>query len=119
VARESTAAAVEIDPARVAEELDRAEQPPQLVDVREAYEHEAGHIAGDRHIELLALAQQVGALDQARPVLIYCRTGARSLMAAQALRGAGYDAYSMAGGLVRWVAEGKPLEPADGLVADH
>ena len=31
----------------------------------------------------------------------------------------GFDAYSMSGGLVRWVAEGRPLWPADGYVADH
>ena len=45
--------------------------------------------------------------------------GSRSLMAAQAFRQAGYEAYSMAGGLVRWRQEGRPIEPVDGHVADH
>jgi rhodanese-related sulfurtransferase len=40
-------------------------------------------------------------------------------MAAQAFRNAGYDAYSMAGGLSRWAEEGRPLEPEGGRVADH
>jgi rhodanese-related sulfurtransferase len=91
----------------------------QLIDVREPYEREAGHIAHSTHIELTQLAQEAGAIDRERPVVFYCRVGSRSLMAAQALRVAGYEAYSMDGGLVRWVDEGRPLSPAGGVVADH
>ena len=40
-------------------------------------------------------------------------------MAAHAFRAAGYDAYNMTGGLTRWHAEGLPLEPEDGHVAEH
>ena len=40
-------------------------------------------------------------------------------MAAQALRAAGFEAYSMQGGLVRWAGEGRPLAPEDGYVAEH
>ncbi len=40
-------------------------------------------------------------------------------MAAQALRAAGYDAYSMEGGLLRWDREGRPLSPDGGRVAEH
>ena len=40
-------------------------------------------------------------------------------MAAQAFRGAGYDAWSLAGGLLDWEAGGLPLEPEDGRVADY
>jgi rhodanese-related sulfurtransferase len=39
-------------------------------------------------------------------------------MAAKALRAAGYDAWSMAGGLERWAAEGLPVD-GGGRVADH
>jgi rhodanese-related sulfurtransferase len=52
-------------------------------------------------------------------VIFYCRVGSRSTMAAQALRAAGLEAYSMDGGLLRWAAEQRPLEPADGRVAEH
>jgi hydroxyacylglutathione hydrolase/adenylyltransferase/sulfurtransferase len=91
----------------------------QVVDVREPYEREAGYVAGTRHIELQHLASHADSLDRDRPVIFYCRAGSRSLMAAQAFRRAGYDAYSMAGGLVEWAGEGRPLEPAGGHVADH
>jgi rhodanese-related sulfurtransferase len=40
-------------------------------------------------------------------------------MAAQAFRTAGYQAYTMTGGLIEWVAAGLPIEPADGRVAEH
>jgi rhodanese-related sulfurtransferase len=89
----------------------------QLIDVRQRDEHEAGRIAGDRLIELMALASEAETLDRDRPVVFYCRTGSRSAMATDAFRGAGFDAHNLAGGLVEWAAAGLALEPADGYVA--
>ena len=96
-----------------------AEGSAQIVDVREPYEREAGYVEGSEHIELQRLAGAAQSLDSERPVIFYCRVGAHSLMAAQAFRRAGYDAYSMAGGLMDWAAEGRPLVPEGGTVADH
>lgn len=90
-----------------------------LVDVREQYEVDAGRIDGARHIALERLASQADTLDKGTAVVFQCRLGSRSLMAAQAFRRAGYEAYSMAGGLRRWVDEGLPITPEDGVVADH
>ncbi|HZO35823.1 MAG TPA: rhodanese-like domain-containing protein [Solirubrobacteraceae bacterium] len=91
----------------------------QLIDVRETYEWDAGRIAGARHIELNELSSQAETVDRDRPVVFQCRAGVRSAMATAAFRAAGYDAWSMAGGLLRWFEDGLPLEPADGSVADH
>ena len=102
-------------PQEVAELLGRGDI--QLVDVRQGYEHEAGHIAGGRHVELAELAAAAGTIDRDRPVVFYCRSGSRSAMAAEAFSGAGYDAHNMAGGLLEWEAAGLPLEPEDGQVA--
>ncbi|HUB74340.1 MAG TPA: rhodanese-like domain-containing protein [Solirubrobacteraceae bacterium] len=107
-----------LEPGRVAEWMAEP-RPPQVIDVRERYEREAGHIEGTRHIELQQLSAQAGTIDSERPVVVYCRVGARSEMAAQALRASGYEAYSMAGGLLRWHDEGRPLAPDGGRVADH
>jgi rhodanese-related sulfurtransferase len=115
---EETASQIDIDPAAVADWLER-DPDLQLVDVREAYERDAGHIAGTRHIELVKLPAQAASLDSARPVVFYCRVGSRSEMAAQAFRTAGVEAYSMTGGLARWAREGRPLSPEGGYVADH
>jgi rhodanese-related sulfurtransferase len=91
----------------------------QLVDVREPYEWDAGRIGGARHIELERLAANAGTIDRERPVVFYCRVGSRSAMAAQAFRHAGYDAYSMDGGIAAWHERGMALEPEDGEVAPH
>jgi rhodanese-related sulfurtransferase len=109
---------IEVAPERVVELL-RTDPRVQLVDVREQYEWDAGRIAGARHIELERLAGRAAEIDRERPIVFQCRLGARSAMAAQAFRAAGYDAYTMTGGLARWHAEGLPLEPADGYVAEH
>jgi hydroxyacylglutathione hydrolase/adenylyltransferase/sulfurtransferase len=108
---------IEVAPERAAELI--RDDAVQLVDVREAYEVEAGWVAGARHIELERLASQAETIDREKPVLFYCRVGARSGMAANAFRRAGYQAYSLTGGLEAWQAHGLPLEPEDGTVADH
>lgn len=90
----------------------------QLIDVRAQHEHEAGRIAGDRLIELGELAVRAQELDRTRPVIFYCRSGARSALATRAFREAGFDAYNMAGGLLDWEIAGLALEPPDGYVAE-
>ena len=99
-----------------AEELLR-EGRAQLVDVRAVYEHEAGRIAGSRHIELERLAEAASTLDRERPILFYCRSGSRSGMATDAFAASGYQAHNLGGGLEAWVAAGLPIEPDGGHVA--
>jgi rhodanese-related sulfurtransferase len=89
----------------------------QLVDVRENYEHEAGRIAGDLHIELDRLTSEAGSIDRERPVVFYCRSGSRSALAAQAFAASGFSAHNLTGGLEAWVKDGLPIEPAAGRVA--
>ncbi|MCW3067999.1 MAG: rhodanese-like protein [Solirubrobacterales bacterium] len=109
---------IELEPERLADWL--AQEPAlQVIDVRESYEREAGHIAGTRHIELVKLSSEAASLERERPVVFYCRVGSRSQMAAQAFRAGGFEAYSMVGGLARWAREGRPLSPEGGYVADH
>jgi len=107
---------LEVDAPRA---IEMQREGAQVVDVREPYEYEAGHIAGDRHIPMGALTAAAASINRDRPVVFVCRVGGRSAMAAQAFRGAGYDAWSLAGGLVEWQLRGLPLEPEDGRVADH
>jgi rhodanese-related sulfurtransferase len=91
----------------------------RLVDVRETYEWDEGRIAGARHVEMDQLTEQAASLTGDPPVVFYCRTGARSDLAARAFRASGLVAYNLAGGLVAWVERGLPLEPEDGAVAAH
>ena len=91
----------------------------QVIDVREDQEWDAGRIGGARHIALGEVAAQAPTIDRETPVVFYCRVGARSAMAADAFRKAGYEAYSLEGGLEAWAGEGRELEPEDGSVAAH
>jgi rhodanese-related sulfurtransferase len=108
---------MDIDVVQVAEQA-RAGKI-QLIDVRESYEWDAGRIAGARHLAVGELTAQAETIDRETPVVFYCRVGGRSAMAANAFRRAGYDAYTMTGGLLAWDAQGLPLEPDGGHVADH
>jgi rhodanese-related sulfurtransferase len=108
---------IDVDADEVRAAFERGEI--QLIDVREPYEYEAGRIAGARHIELERLASQAETIDRDTTVVFVCRLGARSGMAANAFRRAGWDARSMDGGMEEWAGRGLPLEPEGGHVADH
>jgi rhodanese-related sulfurtransferase len=90
----------------------------QLVDVRAGHEWEMGRIEGAMHLPLAELAERTGEIDKDRPVVLYCRGGNRSTMAAEALADAGYDAKKLSEGIVGWAEAGLPLEPEGGQVAE-
>lgn len=98
---------IEKTPAEVAAALEQGDV--QLVDVRTAEELAEARFEGARHVELSALTGQADSIDRDRPVVFVCRSGSRSLMAAQAFKQAGFDAWSMSGGLLEWEAEGRPV----------
>jgi rhodanese-related sulfurtransferase len=90
----------------------------QLIDVRADHEWEVGHIEGATHLPLAELSERAAEIDKERPVVLYCRGGNRSTMAAAALAEAGYDAAKLGEGIVGWDEAGLPLAPDDGYVAE-
>jgi rhodanese-related sulfurtransferase len=83
----------------------------QLVDVRTQEERDAGRIGQDTaHIPFDQLLARATELDKERPIVFYCRVGERSAAAADAFAASGYDAASLAGGIVAWEDSGRPLE---------
>lgn len=96
-----------------------SEKNAQIIDVREPYEHTAGHIPHDRHLDMHHLPLEADTIDRNRPVIFYCRGGFRSAMATEAFRASGWDAYNLAGGLLAWADADQPIEPAAGSVAEH
>jgi rhodanese-related sulfurtransferase len=84
----------------------------QVIDVRKAYEWEAGHVEGAVHITLQELPARVVELDVEIPVIVTCQIGQRSGIATKFLRERGYDAHNLDGGLERWVEEGFALVSA-------
>jgi rhodanese-related sulfurtransferase len=94
------------------------EEGAQLIDVRAQHEWDAGRIAGATHLPLAELAERAGEIDSERPVVLYCRGGNRSSMAAAALAEAGYDAAKLTEGIVGWSEADLPLEPEGGYVSE-
>src|SRR5262249_45829456 len=82
-----------------------------IVDVREADELLDGHIAGARAIPrgFLELKIENEVKDHARPIVVYCAGGTRSLLAADTLRRLGYqNVASLRGGFKAWKDAGRP-----------
>jgi rhodanese-related sulfurtransferase len=107
----------ELPPETVAELV--AEGSIQLVDVREDYERDAGHVEGSRHVPLGELTAAAASIDPSVPVVFVCRVGSRSAMAAWSFARAGFDAHNLNGGMVAWAERGLPIAPEGGRVAEH
>jgi glyoxylase-like metal-dependent hydrolase (beta-lactamase superfamily II)/rhodanese-related sulfurtransferase len=78
-----------------------------VVDVREESEYAAGHIDKALALPRGVLEFKIGNFpelaDKSQAVLLYCRTGGRSALAAQTLHALGYtNVVSMAGGFEAW-----------------
>lgn len=75
-----------------------------LVDVREAWEHEAFNIGG-KLLPLGTIMAATGSLPKDRPVVVYCEKGIRSVIAIQRLQGLGFEnLYNLSGGMAAWRA---------------
>ncbi len=77
-----------------------------LLDVRQPEEYEAGHLPGAMLIPLGELEARQGELDRTKKIITYCRSGRRSMAAAIALCGLGFERiYSLDGGILNWPHE--------------
>ena len=93
--------------------LEEKREAIQVVDVRERDELEGplGRIRGATWIPLAELPARTGELSRNRPVVLVCRSGARSAHATALLAKAGFgEVANLAGGMQRWRAEGLPVE---------
>ncbi|MBX2812352.1 MAG: molybdopterin-synthase adenylyltransferase MoeB [Myxococcales bacterium] len=83
-----------------------------VVDVRESHEVEAGKLPGAVHIPRGRLELEIeGVISPQEPVVVYCHSGLRSLLAAKTLMDMGYQqVYSLEGGVEAWKAAGLSLE---------
>lgn len=81
----------------------------RILDVREDYEWEAGHVANAIHIPLDQLPERLDSLDPDQDLAVICRTGGRSARAAQWLEAHGYSAVNVGGGMGAWLEAGLPM----------
>ena len=79
--------------------------PCVLLDVREEYEYMTGHAIGAKLLPVDSITRETAENVIAHPdmpVLVYCKTGARSFLAAQKLSALGYTNVHDIGSLVGW-----------------
>jgi rhodanese-related sulfurtransferase len=99
----------EVQPAWLEEHL----RDVQIVDVREPDEFNGalGHLPGAKLVPLGSLAENKNHLDPARPIVVVCRSGARSAQATVMLGKAGFDKVAnLSGGMLRWRAQRLPVD---------
>jgi rhodanese-related sulfurtransferase len=89
-------------------------QPGALVlDVREPAEFQAGHLPRARHIPLGELGGRIDEIAKfkEKPVIVTCRSGARSGSACRKLRAAGFtNVHNLKGGIGAWQQASLPVE---------
>lgn len=87
----------------------------QLLDVRTPQEYAEGHIAGALNIDIKSddfrqIAEKELSKDSI--ILVYCRSGRRSMDAAEILTGLGYKVVNLKGGITEWKDDGLPVTTA-------
>lgn len=80
-----------------------------VLDVRRPDEYAEAHVPGAVLLPLDQLPDRQGEVPNDRPLLVICRSGARSAVAVEALRAVGYDATNVAGGTLAWIEAGNPV----------
>jgi adenylyltransferase/sulfurtransferase len=86
-------------------------EPVTVIDVRDPDEYRDGYIEGASNISRGFLEFRIGAAvpDPTTPVVLYCQTGLRSMLAAKALRDLGYsNVINLQGGYQKWAQSGFP-----------
>jgi rhodanese-related sulfurtransferase len=75
-----------------------------LLDVRTEAEFAEGHIEGAQQLAVEELLDRTDELpaDKNTPIVIYCRSGRRSALAAEQLAGLGYTMLYDLGGITSW-----------------
>ena len=100
-------------PIKIEQAAAKIEAGAQLLDVRTKEEWADGHLKGAKWVPLAEegfVEKAKAVLDPKKPVVVYCRSGGRSAKATKQLRDAGFTTvHDMAGGIVAWEKEGKPV----------
>lgn len=74
-----------------------------LVDVREPHEFKGGHVEGMKNIPLGQITKRLNEIPKEREVVLMCRSGNRSMMAARTLKKQGYSRLvNVRGGISAW-----------------
>lgn len=86
-----------------------------VVDVCESPEFAVGHVMGARNVPMAQLEEKLASVvkNKALPLVLVCKTGARSARAVAIARKLGYEqAQSINGGMAAWRAANLPIDVA-------
>ena len=86
--------------------------PPNVLDVRTCSEWAEGHIEGAWHVQLAQLERRIAEVPAGAPLVVVCRSGYRSSIAASMLRRLRPElgeVIDLAGGMDAWNAAGKAI----------
>jgi len=67
-----------------------------IIDVRSKEEFKMGHIAGSVNIDIAVLDKSYGQIPKGRELIVYCRSGSRSKVAAHFLKQQGWIVHDVA-----------------------
>ena len=82
-----------------------------VLDVREQWEYDEGHIPGVTLIPMGEVANRLAEIPTDQEVIVTCRSGNRSGQITDFLREQGYDnVHNMEGGILAWEAAGYDVE---------
>jgi rhodanese-related sulfurtransferase len=95
--------------------LDALASGAVLLDVREDDEWSAGRSEFAVHIALAELPDHLDELDRDKLIVCVCRSGHRSLRAANFLAEGGFSVANLEGGMIAWDQAGKPLVADSGV----
>lgn len=80
----------------------------QLIDVREQFEYDMSNLGGE-NIPLAGVLIEADKISKTKPVIIQCRSGARSAAAVMQLEQLGYtNLFNLKGGILAWKAGYEP-----------
>ena len=98
-------------PAELKKRIDAGE-PLVLIDVRDPDEYRDGHIEDAANISRGFLEFRIGTVapEPTTPLVLYCQTGLRSMLAARQLKELGYEnVINLQGGFQKWAQSGLPV----------
>jgi rhodanese-related sulfurtransferase len=82
-----------------------------LIDVREQWEYDEGHIPGITLIPMSELQSRLAEIPTDKEVILTCRSGNRSGQVYEFLQQQGYDnVHNMSGGILAWESAGLEVE---------
>jgi len=81
-----------------------------ILDVRTPKEYRSGHIKNSILVPLDSLEENLDKIPKDKKIIVYCRSGNRSINASRVLKKHGYTPIDVKGGIIGLVSNGMKIE---------